>query len=187
MHHLNVQKRECNVFGGDEYFDKLFGILNPEFVAAFQSTRTMYDVMREFIYATDHLDELSKLPGFKEGKMLNNGDVDRMGPNVRNVFNSFAKSSKDNLWRIVPVNNEVTESITDFFKEDYITMIYLMMLRMCNSEIEFKIGSFRYFVSISSESPHFSFAVLDYIDVSRKVHVRIPFLKERLRSAIRMQ
>lgn len=176
-----------DLFSDEASFSRIFGQLNPEFVAAFKDTGTLYDVLREFVYGMDHLDEITKMKGFKTNKMLESPDCAKMGQGVKKMFNTFAKFSKEAYWRMVPISQEISNSLQEFFNQRYITDIYLMMLRMCNSELEFTLDGNPYIVHIDVETPHFGCAVLDYIDVNRKVVVRIPFMKERLRQALAMQ
>jgi len=173
------------VYGSREYFDHLFGQLNPEFVAAFQQSGSVYDLMREFVYAMDHLDEISKMNSFKNEKLLNNQDIDSVGGReVNNMFASFAKSSRDPSWRIVPVGKDITESIQNFYYEGYIDIIYLVMLRLKMAELEFKLDGNLCRVFIQVETPHHQISFLDYVDVKRRVVVRIPFMKSRIYPAL---
>jgi len=176
-----------DIFAEEFKYSRAFAVLNAEFVAAFKDSNIPYENVQFFVDAMDHLDELTKTRDFKNGRMLHSSDLNIDAQHCRNAidtYNRFAKVSGNKYWRVVPLNQQASKCIQEFFDEDYISSIYLIMLRMGYAEMPFTLDGLPYEITINIDSPHLRYSVLEYRDFERQMVVRLPFLKDRLRLAL---
>lgn len=176
-----------DIFAEEYKYSRAFAVLNSEFVAAFKASGIAYETIQLFVDAMDHLDELTKTRDFKNGRMLHSPDLNINAQHCRNsveTYNKFAKVSGNKFWRVVPLNKQATDCIQTFLDEDYISAIYLIMLRTGYAEMPFTLDGLPYEITINIDSPHIRYSILEYRDFERQMVVRLPFLKDRLRLAL---
>lgn len=166
-----------------ETFEEICASLNSELVDDFKQMKLPESVLEEFVFACDHLDELSKIPNFPTNRLLNTPDVVTSGPAAACVFNDFAKRSHDPSMFGCAVSEEVTTALVEFFEVGYLSSIWAIVKDQPQQSKTFTLDGVPYTIRVIRYSPHPEFGILRYDNKSTNNSILIPFHLSRVLDA----
>lgn len=166
--------------------ERIFEALDDDFVAKFKASNTLFSCAREFVYALDHLDEMTKLEGFTLGQVVMSPDIEPLKLEAFFMFNEFATLSGNKMWKMAMPTPAARASIVEFFDYNYLSVIQTIMLRLEVEKICVMLDGNPYTIEIDKITPYFRTSVLHYRDINRRMSIHIPFNKKRTDHSIGM-
>lgn len=182
---FNVKEFVAEIIQLTEY-DAIFSALDDAFVTKFKASGTLFNCAREFVYALDHLDEMTKLEGFTMGQIVMSPDIEPVKLEAFFMFNEFATLSKNPMWKMAVPTPAARASIVEFFDWKYLSVIQTIMLRLEVEKLEVTLDGNPYSIEIDKITPYFRTSVLHYRDINRRMSIHIPFSKKRTDHSIGM-
>lgn len=176
---LSKQIAALRVDPDEATLDEIKDDLNLEFVIAFSKTGLEQDAIREFVYALDHLDELTRTPNFPTDRLLTSSDVINFGEHAIHVLGNRRLHYTAGVSGVA-VNDHQLEMIDSFYDHRYLVVINKILKAFRIPGIELTVDKQKYFVSINYTTNHPSFGVLTYKDMNNDLGTSIPFLLSRL-------
>lgn len=152
--------------------------LNPEFIKAFDGSDLQPEMLREFVYALDHLKELLEMPNLPTERLLTTPDVINYGDEALQQLSHRRNMSANRQG--VAVNNTILESIQDFLDYRYPGTICKVLRALRIPGVTVVLDLEPRFIGINYNSGHPHFGILTYQDMSKRVSTSIPFLLSRL-------
>lgn len=161
-------------------FKEICNDLNSEFISQFTLMKLPESVLEEFVFACDHLDELSRIPNFPINRLLNTPDVVTSGTAAACVFNDFAKRSHDQTMFGCAVSEEVMAALTEFLEMGYLSSIWTLTKDQPQQSQAFSLDNNSLVVRVIRYSPHPEFGILRYDNKTTNNSILIPFHLSRI-------
>ncbi|MNG47029.1 hypothetical protein D3C79_48960 [compost metagenome] len=138
----------------------------------------------EFMYALDHLDEITCTTHFKSNRILETHDTYRLRSQVNRAFNDYRLHSKDTTWKIKTVGPGTWDAIAEFLERDYVNVLFRVMRATTNNKLEITLDGQKYIVRLEIKTPHALYGVLEYTNVGEKKVLKLPFFLTRLSKSL---
>ena len=177
-----IEKRRFDHIGKDITSDdvtKTLNEFNPEFVQSFAATGLPQELLVEFVYAVNHLDNLTEMFNFPTDRLITTPDIINFGPEA-----CKALASDQMLGPGADVNEEILDRVQEFFNMKYVKTIHMVLEKFGTKGITFYLNGFKTFVGITYKTNHARFGILSYRVFDSKdgnPGTHIPFLINRLR------
>lgn len=163
--------------------EEICAALNVGFVNQFKLMGLPTDILKEFVFSLDHLDELSRTASFPNNRILNTPDVMDCGTVAAHVFNDFAKRCQDLSQYGCSVSDVTMESIKVFLDYKYITNIYAILKDIPGNGVTVTLDGNPFAVKINRYSPHPEFGILRYENLKTTEVILLPFHLSRILDA----
>lgn len=163
--------------------EEICGALNTGFVNQFKLMGLAPEILKEFVFALDHLDELSRTASFPNNRMLNTPDVMECGTVAAHVFNDFAKRCQDSSQYGCSVSDETMESIKVFLDYKYVATAYAILKDIPGNGVTLTLDGSPFSVKINRYSPHPEFGILRYENIKTTEVILLPFHLSRILDA----
>lgn len=157
-------------------------VLSEQFLQAFDQTGLPETMLTEFVYALDHLDELTGTPNFPNDRLLNTADVNRYGAEAVQVFNQAVYHNRNKSRLGVAVGPHQQRSLDEFLELNYPATISRVLRALRLPGIAMTVDNQQYFIGINLVTAHPLFGVISYEDMGNGLKTSIPFLLDRLES-----
>lgn len=155
--------------------EEIIKSLNIGFVREFTQTGLSHDVLREFVYALDHLKDLTRTPNYPHNRLLNTDDISATGSPAVCVFNDFAKRAHEHSMFGCAVGKETADTIKEFFEYNYISSMAAVLKGLKRDSIMLTLDGQSLQLSLKRTSPHHEFGLLTYNNYSEETVVMLPF------------
>lgn len=160
--------------------EELIQDLNIGFVREFNLTPLTWDVLREFVFALDHLEELVDTHNFPNARLLNTPDIATTGQVAVNVFNDLARRGQDQgLWGCA-VGAETADVIERFLRCDYLKTLALVFKYLRRDSIMLTLDGLNLQIALKQHTAHPEFGMLVYNNFNNDTEVMLPFHLTRI-------
>ena len=172
---LNLEQEEAPVT-----HDEITKSLNIGFVREFNETKLHTDVLREFVFALDHLNELVKTANYPNNRLLNTPDISETGSAAVCTFNDFAKRAHEPPMYGCAVGEETTASIEEFLKLDYPRVISSLLKVLKRDSVMCTLDLDSVQISLKPFTPHPEFGLITFNNYNEETVALIPFHLTRI-------
>lgn len=169
-----------------ERFDRHDGLLDESTEQHFTGSPMNRFDRAELIYAIDTLTDIMATSHFRDKRIMETPDTLSGRPAVHNFFNSRTVRKDSVNWKIQSVGTPTIKLINEFFAHEYFTVIFRLLHAQRKGRIAVALAGKTYVFNLSVITPHPMVGVLDFIHLSSKRTLRIPFFLERLHPAFAM-
>lgn len=153
---------------------------NPAFVKTFDKLGLDPQLIKEFIYALDLLDNIVKTPNFVSGRILNNRDIEAYGEEAVFAFNRNNNIPYYYVRLGITVSETVYKLQDEFLERDYPKTILSILRPMRTPGIDATVDGHPYNVGITFKTPHPLFGLVNYQDLRTGMNTSVPFLLTRV-------
>lgn len=160
--------------------DEITESLNPEFVQEFNETDLPESVLIEFVYALDHLIELTQTRNYPNDRLLNTPDISKTGSAAVCTFNDFAKRAHQPSMYGSAVGPETWDSIEEFLRLDYPRVIYSILKAFKRDCVTLSLDTESAQISLKSFTPHPEFGLITFNNFANETVVLLPFHLTRI-------
>lgn len=151
---------------------------NPEFLKGFDESGLPAEMLREFVYALDHLKELIEMPNFPTERLLTTPDVINYGDEALQMLSHRRNNPASRQG--VAVNEAILENLQQFLDYRYPNTVCAILRKLRIPGVTLVVDLEPRFIGVSYNSGHPHFAILTYQDMSKRASTSIPFLLSRL-------
>lgn len=154
--------------------------LNIEFVREFNQTPLNQEILHEFVFALDHLKELTRTENYPNNRLLNTPDIATTGSAAVCVFNDFAKRAHDPTMYGCAIGTESMKNIAEFFEYDYLKTIARILKNLKRDFIMVTLDGESLNITLKQFTPHPEFGLLTYSNYGEETVAAIPFHLTRI-------
>ncbi len=161
-----------------EVIDETIEDFNPEFIERFKASKLPFELLVEFVFAINHLDNLTEMNNFPTNRLITTPDIVNFGPDA-----AKALSINSPIGAGVAVSEAVLDRVQEFLDRKYVKTIHIILSKLGVKGISFYLDGLYTFVGITYKTEHSRFGILSYrvYDVTDgNPATYIPFLINRL-------
>lgn len=174
---FNEQEQERDT---PDNYETICGDLNQEMVDEFHVNGVGPALLEQFVFAVDHLDEMTKTSNFPNNRLLNTADIIAGGTEVVSLFDDYAKRSREISNYGCSVSNETMASIQEFYDLNYLKDIHLVAKTFNRQVFNFTLDGIERQLEITRLTPHHEFGLLRYKNIATGLCTSLPFHLNRI-------
>lgn len=155
--------------------------VSPQFVSSFDEAGLPAELLREFVYALDHFNEMMIQPGFPVDRLLTTPDIVNYGEEATGAFNMAHRLLGSTTPLGVAVSQTITDLIQEFMDQHYAKTINTVLTALRIPGVTLSLDNEPRFVGITYTTDHPHFCIVSYRDLGKNVGLNLPLLSQRLK------